>query len=202
MRLQRWLFLLIGFGIGFAALYTWTKQRAPDVVRATPLPVDPHVPTDLGNAGAASQPPPPPVDMARLQELTQKIKQNPQDFDSIVELANMNFDQRNFNEAINLYRKALEVRPSALNVRTDMGTAMFYQDRFDEAIAQFQETLKADPSNAQALFNMGVAMLHGKQDAKGALASWERLVATNPNHPQAAFVKDQILKLREQQKQP
>jgi cytochrome c-type biogenesis protein CcmH/NrfG len=202
MRLQRWLFLLIGFGIGFAALYTWTKQRAPAVVRATPLPVDPHVPTNLGGGGAESQPAPPPVDMARVQELTQKIKQNPQDFDSIVELANLNFDQRNFNEAINLYKRALEVRPDALNVRTDMGTAMFYQDRFDDAIAQFQLTLQSDPSNAQALFNMGVAMLHGKNDAAGALASWEKLVATNPNHPQASFVKEQIQKLKEQQKQP
>jgi cytochrome c-type biogenesis protein CcmH/NrfG len=201
MRLQRFLFLLIGFGIGFAGLYTWTKQRAPDVVRATPLPVDPHVPTDLGNSGGASQPPTPPVDAARLQELTQKIKQNPQDFDSFVELANMNFDQRNFNEAISLYTKALEVRPDALNVRTDMGTAMFYQNRFDEAIAQFQQTLKQDPSNAQALFNMGVAMLHGKNDAEGALASWERLVATNPNHPQTAFVKEQIQKLEQERKQ-
>ena len=32
MRLQAWLFLVIGFAIGFGGLYTWTKQRAPDVV--------------------------------------------------------------------------------------------------------------------------------------------------------------------------
>ena len=74
------------------------------------------------------------------------------------------YDQKNYTDAINLYKKALEIRPSALNVRTDMGTAMFYQNRFDEAITEFQETLKSDPKNAQALFNLGVAMLHGKND--------------------------------------
>jgi cytochrome c-type biogenesis protein CcmH/NrfG len=198
MRLQRWLFLLLGFAIGFGVLYTWTKQRAPDKVRAMPLSVDPNVPTDLSAARESA----PPVDMARVQELSAKIKQNPRDFDSIVELANLNFDQKNYGDAVKLYKTALEVRPDALNVRTDMGTAMFYQERFDDAIAEFQQVLQSDPKNAQALFNLGVTMLHGKNDPKRALEYWERMIASNPNHPQAAFVKEQIQKLKEQPKQP
>jgi len=198
MRLQRWLFLLLGFAIGFGVLYTWTKQRAPDKVRAMPLSVDPNVPTDLSAARESA----PPVDTARVQELSAKIKQNPRDFDSIVELANLNFDQKNYGDAVNLYKTALEVRPDALNVRTDMGTAMFYQERFDDAIAEFQQVLQSDPKNAQALFNLGVTMLHGKNDPKRALEYWERMIAANPNHPQAAFVKEQIQKLKEQPKQP
>jgi cytochrome c-type biogenesis protein CcmH/NrfG len=139
------------------------------------------------------------MDLARLQELTEKIKKDPKDFDSIVELGNLNFDQRNFSDAVNLYKRALEIRPDAENVRTDMGTAMFYQNRFDEAIAEFQQTLKADPANAQALFNLGVTLLHGKNDPKSALQYWEKLIETNPNHPQAQVVKEQIQKLKEQQ---
>jgi cytochrome c-type biogenesis protein CcmH/NrfG len=204
MGLQKWLFLLIGFAIGFGGLYTWTKQRAPDVVRATPLPVDPNVPTDLSSANQASQGDAgggQPVDMARVQELTNKVKQNPRDFDSIVELGNLNFDQKNYTEAIGLYKKALEIRPDAINVQTDMGTALFYQQRYDDAIAVFQETLKSDPKNAQALFNLGVAMLHGKNDPKRAVEYWQKMVETNPDHPQTPFVKEQIQKLKEQQKQ-
>jgi cytochrome c-type biogenesis protein CcmH/NrfG len=205
MRAQKWLFLVIGFGIGFAAIYGWTKQRAPDVVRATPLPVDPQVPTDmaaLDRPASAAEPPAAPVNMARVQELTSKIKQNPKDFDSIVELANLNFDQKNYDDAIKLYRKALEIRPEAMDVHTDMGMAMFYQNRFDEAIAEFERTLNADPKNAEALFILGVAMLHGKNDTKRALEYWQKLVETNPNHPQAGLVREQIKKLKEQEKQP
>jgi len=200
--MQRWLFLLIGFAIGFGALYSWTKQRAPDVVRATPLSVDPNVPTDLSAAGrsSSSEPAPPPVDMARVRELTTKIKQNPRDFDSIVELGNLNFDQKNYADAINLYKNALQIRPDDPQVQTDMGTSMFYQNRFDDAIAAFQRILQKDPKNAQALFNLGVTMLHGKNDPKRALEYWEKMVDSNPNHPQAAFVKEQIQKLKEQQK--
>ena len=83
-----------------------------------------------------------------------------------------------------------------------MGTAMFYENHYDDAIAEFQKTLKADPNNAQALFNLGVAFLHGKNDSKRALEYWEKLVETNPNHPQAAFVKQQIEKLKGQPKKP
>jgi cytochrome c-type biogenesis protein CcmH/NrfG len=201
MRVQSWLFLLIGFAVGFGALYTWTKQRAPSVVKALPLDVDPNIPTEtLAPAGApAGEPAAPPVDMARVKELADKIKQNPKDFDSIVELANVNFDQKNYDDAINLYKKALAIRPDTLNVRTDMGTAMFYLNRYDDAIATFQEVLKTDPNNAQALFNLGVSMLHGKNDPKRALEYWQKLVETNPNHPQAEFVRQQIQKLKEQQ---
>src|SRR5262245_36108832 len=138
--------------------------------------------------------------MAHVRELTDRIKQNPKDFDSIVELGNLNFDQRNYDDAIKLYQKALEIRPDDLMLRTDMGTAMFYLNRFDDAIATFQEILKRDPANAQALFNLGVTMLHGKNDANAALQYWEKMVETNPNHPQAAFVKQQIEQLKGQQK--
>src|SRR5215467_10629635 len=179
MRLQRWLFLLIGFAIGFAVLYTWTKQRAPEVVRAMPLTVDPNVPTDLSAAsGSSSEPAAPPVVMVCVQELTKKIRENPKDFDSIVELGNINFDQKNYGDAIMLYKKALEIRPDALNVRTDMGTAMFYLKRFDDAIATFMDSLRRNPDDAQTLFNLGVTMLHGKNDPQGALQYWERLVET------------------------
>jgi tetratricopeptide (TPR) repeat protein len=202
MRAQSLIFLAVGFAIGFAGIYTWTKERAPAVVRTLPLPVDPNVPTDLSAANNASEPPPPPVDMEKVKQLTAKIKENPKDFDAIVELGNINFDQRKYDDAINLYKKALEVRPDALNVRTDMGTAMFYQKRFDDALATFQESLRTNPNDAQTLFNLGVVMLHGKNDPQGALQYWEKLVETNPNHPQAAFVREQIKKLKEQQAKP
>src|SRR5437899_12003124 len=184
MRAQVLAFLLVGFAIGFAGIYSWEKQRAPAVVRATPLPVDPNVPTDLSAANSASEPPPPPLNMERVKELTSKIKQNPKDFDSIVELGNINFEQKNYDDAINLYKKALEIRPDALNIRTDMGTAMFYLKRYDDAIGTFKDSLRTNPNDAQTLLTLGVAMLHGKIDLQGALQYWEILIETTPNHTQ------------------
>jgi tetratricopeptide (TPR) repeat protein len=169
-------------------------------VRSTPLSVDPNIPTEALNNPA--EPPPPPLDEKRLKELAAKIKQNPNDFDSIVELADMNFDQKNYDDAIKLYKKALEIRPDALNVRTEMGTALFYQKRFDDALATFKDSLRANPNDAQTLFNLGVVMLHGKNDPQAALQYWQQLVDANPNHPQTPFVKEQIKKIKEQLGKP
>ena len=102
MRAQVLVFLLVGFVVGFAGVYTWEKQRAPAIVRATPVPVDPNVPTDLSAGNSASEPPSPPLNMERVKELTSKLKQDPKDFDSIVELGNINFEQKNYGPAHNV----------------------------------------------------------------------------------------------------
>src|SRR5262245_59139198 len=175
MQKQAWAFLLIGFAIGFGLFYTWTKQRAPEIVRTMPLPV--------GSGPAAAQPsepPPPPVDMARVRQLEEDIKRDPKNFDAFVELGNIQFDQKKFKDAAELYTKALELRPGELNLRIGLGTAMFYDNRFDDAIAEFRKTLEMNPNHPQALCNIGVALVHGKNDLRGALESWEKLVETNP----------------------
>src|SRR5437773_12162152 len=142
MRGKVLVFLLVGFVVGFAGVYTWEKQRAPAIVRATPVPVDPNVPTDLSAGNSASEPPSPPLNMERVKELTSKIKQDPKDFDSIVELGNFNLDQKNYDDAITLFKKALEIHPDFLSVRTDMGTAMLFLKRFDEESPRFKDRFK------------------------------------------------------------
>src|SRR5436309_13909478 len=135
MRAQVSVFLLVGFVVGFAGGYTWEKQRAPAIVRATPVPVDPNVPTDVSAGNSASEPPPPPLNMERVKELTSKIKQDPKDFDSIVELGIINFEQKNYDDAINLFKRALEIHPDSLGVRTDMCSALLCLKGLYEAIA-------------------------------------------------------------------
>src|SRR5687767_2925357 len=106
MRKDSLALAVIGFVIGFAALYTVTKDRAPDVVRATP-----RLPEGMTQSGGRQQPPPdaPPVDMARVAQLQQTLKDNPRDFPALVEMGNVSFNQRNYDEAMRYYSSALEV---------------------------------------------------------------------------------------------
>jgi len=202
MRKQAWAFLLVGFIIGFGALYTWTKKRAPDIVRATPLPVESLGPAGSVPGQAPEEPPPPPLDTARLQQLETEIKNNPKNIEALIELGGLHFDQKNYPKAIDLYKRVLELQPSNVEVSTDIGTALFYSNRFDEAIAQFQKTLALQPNHPRTLFNMGVALLHGRNDAPGAIQAWEKLVQNNPNFPQVDLVKEQIRQLKEREKKP
>ena len=192
MKKGSFLFLVVGFVVGFAGLYYWTKHREPQIVSATPLRI-----TVPGSQGAAPQgPPPPPVDMAQVQQLQGRIKDNPNDYDALVQLGNIHYDQRNYADAEGLYKKALAIRGEDLDVRTDLGTMLFYLNKYDEAIIELYKVLAKNPTHGQALFNMGVVQLHGKNNPQAALQAWEKLVETNPNFPEISVVKDQIQKLK------
>jgi cytochrome c-type biogenesis protein CcmH/NrfG len=198
MRKDSLAFILIGFVIGFAALYTYTKDRAPSVVKATPRM--PEGMSQSNPTGGQQPPAAPPVDMARVNQLQQVLKDDPRDFAALVEMGNVSFNQRNYEEAMAFYRKALEVNPNDVDVRTDLGTTLFFANRFDEAIGEFHKSLEMNPSHPQTLFNLGVALLQGKNDPAGAVQMWEKLIQTNPNYPQADLVKEQIAIVKERTK--
>jgi cytochrome c-type biogenesis protein CcmH/NrfG len=192
MKKGSFLYLVVGFVVGFAGLYYWTKHREPQIVSATPLPI--AIPS---SQGAASQgPPPPPVDMAQVQQLQERIKGNPSDYDALVQLGNIHYDQRNYADAEGLYKRALAIRGDDLDVRTDLGTMLFYLNKYDEAITELSTVLAKNPTHGQALFNMGVVQLHGKNNPQAALQAWEKLAETNPNFPQIEVVKEEIQKLK------
>ncbi len=195
MRRDAWMFLLAGFSIGFAALYFWTRHREPQIVEAVPPRLV------LPSASAPAEPPEPqgqtpPVDLAEVQRLQDRVKANPNDFEAFVGLGNVDFDQRNYSEAAGYYTKALAIHDDA-NVRTDLGTMLFYSKRYDEAMTELNKVLAANPTHAQALFNLGVVLLHGKNDPLGALQTWQKLLDTNPNFPQADAVRQQVQALKE-----
>ena len=193
MRANSLAFLLIGFGLGFAAMFYFIKPRAAEL--AKPLPV--FAQSGGGSSAAASKPP---LDTGRLKELEDSVRNNPKNFDGYVELGNMQFDQQNYDAAAGWYRKALDVRPAEVSVRTDLGTALFYSNHIDESLTELRKSLELNPTHPQTLFNLGVVLLDGKKDTKGALEAWDKLVATNPDFPQLKIVKEQIAALREQQK--
>jgi cytochrome c-type biogenesis protein CcmH/NrfG len=127
--------------------------------------------------------------------LTQ-LKSNPKDFDTLSKLGNLYYDGQAYPQAIEYYEKALTVQPNNPDVRTDMGTAYWYTGDADKAIANFEKALAVRPTHPGTLFNLGIVKWQGKNDPKGAVVVWEKLLATNPDYPQ----KDQVQTLIERAK--
>jgi tetratricopeptide (TPR) repeat protein len=63
-----------------------------------------------------------------------------------------------------------------------MATAYWYAGNPDTAIAEFKRVLADEPNKPNTLFNLGVVQWQGKMDVKGALATWQKLLDTNPNY--------------------
>jgi len=126
--------------------------------------------------------------------MLEQLKSDPKNADLLAQIGNTYYDAKQFPAAIDYYERSLQVRPAEVSVRTDLGTAYWYTGNADTAIQQLNQALTYDANYANALFNLGVVKWQGKQDGKGALAAWQKLLDTNPNYEN----KDKVLEFMSQ----
>ena len=131
-------------------------------------------------------------DEARLRGA---LMANPNDLDTLIQLGNLCYDNRRFQDAVDWYGRALAIDPKNINVRTDRGTSYWSLGQADASIVEFRKSLELNPSHAQTLYNLGVVLLNGKNNAQEARKTWETLLATNPNYPERAKVEEQLASL-------
>jgi tetratricopeptide (TPR) repeat protein len=154
----------------------------------------------VGNANAGAQTPTP-AQMQQMADtqagpLLEKLKANPTNAGLLESIGNVYYDAQQFPTAIDYYQRALKVQPANTGVRTDMATAYWYTGNADVAIAEFQKSLSYEPNKANTLFNLGIVQWRGKMDIDKAVATWQKLLDTNPNYEG----KDKVLELMAQAK--
>jgi len=151
-------------------------------------------------AAGPSQMPPQELQQALAQQvppLLKRLKSDPNNAELLADIGNMYFDAHQYDQAAPYYSRALQIQPLNTAVRTDLGTAYWLLGNADRAIAEFQTALKTAPNQANTLFNLGVVQWQGKTDAEAALATWQKLLDTNP-----AFAgKDKVVQMMAQAKQ-
>jgi cytochrome c-type biogenesis protein CcmH/NrfG len=124
--------------------------------------------------------------------LIEKLKSDPTNFDLLTNVGNFYYDAQQYSTAVDYYGRALKTKPADASVRTDMATAYWYMGNPDAAIAEFNKALTYEPNKPNTLFNLGLVKWQGKMDIAGAVASWEKLLATNPNYEGKEKVEQMI----------
>lgn len=132
----------------------------------------------------------------QAESLLAQLKSDPENPELLAKIGNVYYDAQQFPTAIDYYQRSLKTKPSDTSVRTDMATAYWYNGNPDNAIAEFKRALADEPNKANTLFNMGVVQWQGKMDIQGAMASWQKLLDTNPNYEG----KDKVVELMAQVK--
>jgi cytochrome c-type biogenesis protein CcmH/NrfG len=84
--------------------------------------------------------------------------------------------------------------------RTEMASCLYSNGDVDGALGQLQQALKYDPKDANSLFNLGVVKWKGKNDPAGAIAAWQRLLATNPKLERKPLVERMMAEARQQER--
>src|SRR5215471_11580226 len=126
--------------------------------------------------------------------IIEKLKSDPNNAELLANAGNVYYDAQQYPTAIDYYQRALKAQPANTGVRTDMATAYWYTGNADAAIAEFKKSLSYEPNKANTLFNLGIVEWQGKMDINAAVATWQKLLSTNPNYEG----KDKVLELMAQ----
>jgi len=193
--LQAYVLAVICLLVGIAGGWFIRGSQSPAAAAAeTPVASAPASAPALGNQGMQQMPSP--ADMQKMADtqaapLIEKFKADPNNAGLLESIANVYYDAQQYPTAIDYYQKALKIEPANTGVRTDMATAIWYTGDADTAITEFQKSLSYEPNKSNTLFNLGIVQWQGKMDIDKAVATWQKLLATNPNYEG----KDKVLQL-------
>ena len=181
--------LLVGAALGY--FFRGSAASVPAAaMQSASMPPSP--PPQRGMPAASGAPPTAEVLSGIAAPMLAALKADPKNADVLIQLGNLYYDHRVYAESIGYYKRALELRPKDVNVRTDLGTAYWYTGDAKNAVAEYERSLAIDPQHSATMMNMGIVKLNGLHDAKGAIATWEKLLRENPNFQEAQKVRDLI----------
>lgn len=177
--------LLVGLAAGWLVRGSQSAPATSPAATASPA----------ASEGAGTQPSPEQLlQMADKQAapLLQQLKSQPDDAALLARIGNLYYDVQQYPRAIEYYERSLKLQPANADVRTDLATAYWYLGNPDAAIAQFNKALSYEPNKPNTLFNLGLVQWQGKMDIKTAVATWQKLLDTNPNYEAKDKVKELI----------
>ena len=88
------------------------------------------------------------------------------------------------DDAIEQYRKALEIKPHYALAHYDWGVALGKQGKVDEAAKQFQAAVDINPNFAEAHYNLGVALVDAGRTNE-AMDQFQKAVELDPDNAEA-----------------
>ena len=177
------LFLVIGTLVGFIAGFVMhevmaARQPAP----RRPDSAEAAATTSGAASGSPAAPTGRPAGMEAVQRLRAHVAENPDDAPAVRQLANLNYDIRNWQRAAELYEQYLGLVPEDAGVMTDLGAVYRFLGRHQEALVQFRGARQRDPSHWQALYNEVLVLAFDLGELEAADAAIKELSRLQPDN--------------------
>jgi tetratricopeptide (TPR) repeat protein len=159
--------ILVGVFIILFATGVFDKPSSPGITNLNQVPNQQSPGVDLGA-------------LQRINELEERVKNNPNDSESLLQLAHLRNDSGMFEKAIENYQQYLNAVPDNADARVDMGVCYYSLRRYDDAIREMTKALEYKPDHQIAHLNLGIVNLAAGNIDKSK--EWLRkAVNLNPN---------------------
>jgi cytochrome c-type biogenesis protein CcmH/NrfG len=191
MKLESIVFGVTGTLFGF--LLGWvlgTQQGTGPRAVSTAAPVAQAAPAGVAPATR------PVIDETHARNLQTIAERDATNVPSRVDLGNLYFDGERYADAIKWYEQALKLAPRDVNVSTDLAVSYYYIGQVDQSLKQFEYSLGVDPKHLKTLLNQGIVRAFGKQDLKGAMASWDEVLRLAPDSQEGASARRALENLK------
>lgn len=120
------------------------------------------------------------------QEVQQQLKENPNDADALYHLADLYDRNGQYREAIEAYKKVIQLKPDKGYAYFKMGTAYSRSGQPDKAVEAHLRALEHLPNNAQVYNNLGIAYGKlGKDDEE--ISALQKALQIRPRYASASF---------------
>jgi len=153
---------------------------------------EPNIPAGVEH-GAKSETP---YYYGLIEEYRGVLSGDPDNLPAIVGLGNAYADSGAWQEAIGQYEHALKLDPRNADVHTDLGVAYRSLGMPDRALAEYRKALEYEPGHLNARFYMGIVYAYDFKNYPVAIHVWEELLRLAPNHPQADYMRANIMTFR------
>jgi len=94
-------------------------------------------------------------------------------------------EQGEAEQAIDHYRRAVDLRPDYAEAHYNLGRLLVEQGQFDDAIAHYEKAAAINPADAEAQNNLGVT-LFGIGRAEDAIAHYQKALEIRPDYAEAS----------------
>ena len=131
--------------------------------------------------------------LAQAQAIYQDIlKSQPDQFDVLHLLGVIASQTRDYQRALDLIGRAIELNPNNATFYSNRGIALQELKQFDAAVASYDKAIAIQPNHAAAHSNRGIALQELKQ-LEDAVASYDKAIAIKPDYAEAYYNRGRAL---------
>lgn len=139
-----------------------------------------------------------PVDQRRITRLMEKIKANPRDAETIVQIGDIFFRGGDYAAAGSWMARAVKADPRNATALVALGAAQFNLGGAADAQRQWLRAIEVDPDNVEAYYDLGFLYLSKQPpDVAKAKKLWRKVMEIAPNSSAAKTVATHLKRLDE-----